>query len=96
MAPFIGTGLFGGVASQTVAADNDGVDNHDDLSIDEPDEKKSRISGALIGVYPELGVHFWWSPKVRFTGYGRYLVTTEGREADSWLYGVGVALMSGP
>jgi hypothetical protein len=96
LAPFVGTGLFGGFASQSVPADNDGIDNDDDHAIDEIDEVQSRISGALAGVYPEMGIHFWWSPRVRFTGYGRYLVTTEGRDADSWLYGVGIALMSGP
>lgn len=95
LAPFVGAGLFGGFASQSVPANNDGIDNDQDKIIDEFDEEQFRLSGSLIGVYPEIGLHFWWSPRVRLTGFGRYLVTTEGRDADSWLYGFGIALMSG-
>ncbi|MEO1524951.1 MAG: hypothetical protein AAFX06_05915 [Planctomycetota bacterium] len=96
LAPFVGIGFQGGAASETVIADDDGIDNDDDGSIDERREKDRRLSGALAAFYPEVGTHFWWTPQLRLSGYGRYLMTTEGREHDDWLVGFGIAVFTNP
>lgn len=95
-APFVGAGLFAGYAKEVVPADDDWIDNDDDGYVDEHGEDKERLSDAIAAVYPELGAHFWWNPSVRLTGFGRYLVTTDGRDSDDWLFGVGIALFSNP
>lgn len=94
LAPFVGVGLFGGGAKETVLADDDGIDNDDDGSIDERREKDTRFSGGLAAIYPEVGAHFWWTPQLRFSGYGRYMLTSEGREHDDWLIGFGLAVFT--
>ncbi len=95
-APFVGAGLFAGYAKEVVPATDDWIDNDEDGFIDEHGEDKERLSGAIAAVYPELGAHFWWNPSVRLTGFGRYLVTTDGRASDDWLCGVGIALFTNP
>jgi hypothetical protein len=92
IAPFAGAGVFAGYAKKTVLRDEDGEDNNDDGAIDEPGEEDERISGAIAAVYPELGIHYWWTPQVRLTGHGRYLITTDGRDSDDWLIGGGIAV----
>ncbi|WP_253159261.1 hypothetical protein [Stieleria tagensis] len=96
LAPFVGLGVFAGAADETVAADDDWEDNDDDGFIDEYGEEEERFSGALAAVYPELGAHFWWTPTVRLTSYGRYMVTTEGSDANDWQFGVGLAWFTNP
>jgi hypothetical protein len=92
IAPFVGAGTFAGYAKKTVVSDQDGEDNNEDGSIDEPGEEEEKISGAIAAIYPELGLHFWWTPQLRLTGFGRYLITTDGRDSDDWLVGGGIAL----
>ncbi len=94
LAPFVGTGVYAGAARETVDASDDGIDNDDDGWVDENREKKKRFSGAFAAVYPEVGAHFWWTPRIRLTSYGRYMIATEGREADDWMLGVGLAVFS--
>ena len=94
LAPFVGGGFFGGYAREVVPAADDGIDNDDDGFTDERGEDKERFSGMLAAIYPEVGGHFWWTPNVRLTGFGRYMVTTEGRSADDWLVGGGIALFT--
>ncbi|WP_404310599.1 hypothetical protein [Neorhodopirellula lusitana] len=94
LAPFVGLGLFAGVSSVTEEAADDHIDNDEDGSVDEFGEEEESFDGALMAVYPETGLHFWWTPRVRLSGFGRYLVTTEGRDADSWYYGVTIAVLS--
>jgi hypothetical protein len=96
LAPFVGAGVFGGYAKEVVPAGDDWIDNDDDGFIDESGEDDERLSGALAAIYPELGAHFWWNPNVRLTGFGRYLVTTDGRSSDDWLFGVGLAVFTNP
>ncbi|MCA9137344.1 MAG: hypothetical protein KDB00_11315 [Planctomycetales bacterium] len=96
LAPFVGAGMYAGYARESVLADDDWQDNDDDGSIDEWGEKKKRFSGAMAAVYPEVGAHFWWTPQIRLTSYGRYMVTTEGRTADDWQLGFGLAVFSNP
>ena len=79
-----------------MSADDDWKDNDDDGLVDEFGEEDERISGTLAAVYPELGAHFWWTPQVRLTSYGRYMVTTEGSDANDWQFGVGLALFTNP
>ena len=92
LAPFVGVGVFGGLADEDVLADMDGIDNNDDGIIDEQGEESSRVSDSLAAIYPEVGVNFWWNPSVRLTGYGRYLFTDQDDNADDWQFGFGVAI----
>ena len=94
LAPFAGVGFFGGGAQETVIADDDGKDNDDDGVIDERKEKANRFSGGLAAFYPEVGAHYWWTPQLRLSGYGRYLMTSEGRDHDDWLVGFGLAVFT--
>ena len=88
IAPFVGVGTFQGGSRGVRIADHDGQDNDDDGWIDEYGEKESRIDSWLASVYPELGTHFWINGSWRLTGYGRYLITSEGRRHDDWLIGL--------
>ncbi|MGB7326908.1 MAG: hypothetical protein WBD31_18675 [Rubripirellula sp.] len=94
LAPFVGAGLFLGASSTRKNAENDDVDNDDDGSVDEDGETEFAFDGALAAVYPECGIHFWWSPRLRLSGFGRYMVTTEGRNADTWYFGATIAVLS--
>lgn len=96
LAPFVGAGVFAGYARETVIADDDWKDNDDDGLIDEYREKDKRISGGIAAFYPEVGAHFWWTPKIRLSSYGRYMVTTEGSDANDWQFGVGLAMFTNP
>ncbi len=88
IAPFVGLGFFQGFSESTESAEYDGVDNDDDIFIDEAGEEKEVIDGWLSAVYPELGVHCWLNGSCRLTGYSRYFITSEGRAHDDWLLGV--------
>ncbi len=94
LAPFAGLGLFAGYAKEVVPADDDWIDNDDDGFVDEWGEDRERFSDFLASVYPETGVHFWWTPNIRLSGFGRYMITTEGRDDDDWLIGGGIALFT--
>ncbi|MEM8734669.1 MAG: hypothetical protein AAGG44_10630 [Planctomycetota bacterium] len=91
LAPFVGVGTFNGLSTTYVSADDDGIDNDDDDRIDERGEEKLDFDGWLSSVYPEVGAHFWATGQTRITAFGRYLVTTEGREHDDWLIGFQVS-----
>ena len=94
LAPFVGVGMFAGYAEKSVVRDRDGEDNDEDGIIDERGEEDERISGVIAALYPETGVHFWWTPRLRLTGFGRYVITTDGRDSDDWLLGGGLAIFS--
>ena len=93
LAPFAGVGTFAGYAREVVPAEDDWIDNDEDGFIDEDGEDKKRFSGLLASVYPEVGAHFWWTPGIRFTTFSRYMVTTEGRAADFWFFGVSFSFL---
>ncbi len=86
--PFVGAGTFHGFSTTRIDATRDGRDNDDDGFADEFGETKTVADGWLSSVYPELGVHFWPTGQARLSAFTRYLITTEGREADDWLAGV--------
>lgn len=88
IAPFAGVGTFHGFSSRTVKAEHDHIDNNDNGFIDERGEKRTEYDGWLSMIYPEVGAHYWINGSWRVTGYGRYLVTTEGRRQDDWLLGI--------
>ncbi len=88
IAPFVGIGTFQGGSRGVELAHWDGVDNDDDGLIDEHGEKKSIVDGWLSTIYPEVGTHVWVNGSWRLTTYGRYLVTSEGRNHDDWLMGM--------
>lgn len=94
LAPFAGVGMFAGYAKEVVRADDDWIDNDDDGFTDEDGEDRERFSDFLVSVYPETGVHFWWTPSLRLTGFGRYMVTSQGRDDDDWLIGGGLAVFT--
>lgn len=94
LAPFVGLGLFAGASSTRSPAEHDNVDNDDDGAVDEDGETEFDFDGALAAVYPEVGVHFWWTPRLRLSGFGRYMITTEGRRADSNYFGATIAILS--
>lgn len=88
LTPFAGVGMFHGLSTQRVDATMDGEDNDDDGFADEWGEKKTEFDGWLSSVYPEVGVHFWPTGQARITGYARYWLSSEGRDADDWLAGI--------
>lgn len=65
-------------------------DNLSSPPIDDP----SHEIGGLAAIYPEVGVHLWLDGRFRLTTFGRYLVTSEGREFDDWLVGGQIAIFS--
>jgi hypothetical protein len=51
-----------------------------------------RIANALLmALYPEGGVHLWFSDSVRLTGSLRYYITSRGRDGDRLMYVISVA-----
>lgn len=94
IAPFVGVGIFNGISRGTESANDDGLDNDDDGAIDERNERKSTVDGWMTAVYPEVGLHIWANGNVRLTGFGRYFVTSEGRDQDDWLIGAQVAIFT--
>ncbi len=89
VSPFIGAGLFLGRWTYYKSADNDGVDNDDDHVVDESGEQDA-VRDYLFAVYPEVGVYLWLNDSTRLTGTLRYYVTTDGRESDRLMYGIGL------
>ncbi|NNE01338.1 MAG: hypothetical protein HKN47_28830 [Pirellulaceae bacterium] len=94
LAPFVGAGFYAGYAKEIVPAEDDWIDNDDDGFIDERGEDRERFSGLLAAIYPETGAHFWWTPQLRLSGFGRYMMTTEGRREDDWLIGGALAVFT--
>ncbi len=88
LTPFVGIGTMHGFSTTYVLADDDGIDNDDDEIIDERGEEDLSFDGWLSAVYPEVGVHFWATGQSRVSLFGRYLVTSEGRDYDDWLAGL--------
>lgn len=85
LAPFAGTGVFLGYSKQAENADRDFVDNDNDLRIDEPGERRA---GAIVALYPEVGAHFWLTPRLRLSGSARYMISTIAGEDAFWFYGI--------
>ena len=94
LAPFVGLGLFAGASSTRSPAEDDRIDNDDDGTVDEFGETEFDFDGSLAAIYPEVGLHFWWTPRIRLSGFGRYMITTEGRRADSNYFGATIAILS--
>jgi hypothetical protein len=84
--PFAGVGTILGL-SRTVTDDPDGIDNDDDTLVDEEGELASSIDHILGAVYPEVGLHTWLNGNWRVSAFGRYMITTMGRDHDDWLIG---------
>jgi hypothetical protein len=93
VSPFVGVGAYAGVNWFDEPAENDGIDNDDDLFVDEPGEKKDSVNGFLA-VYPEVGAHLWANGTWRLTGSARYYVNSEGRDADFWYFGLALGRVS--
>ncbi len=80
LAPFAGVGAFGGATDFWEDTENCCPHCEDDIR-------------GIVGVYPELGVHYWLTGRSRVSLSGSYLVTTEGRKDDFWFYGVTLAFL---
>ncbi|MBU1172749.1 MAG: hypothetical protein KKD44_24590 [Proteobacteria bacterium] len=91
VSPFIGMGIFAGYTKEEEPAEDDGLDNDDDGTIDESGEKKEIIENVIGTIYPEAGLHIWVSPSSRLTFSNKYNFTSEGRENDFWIYNIGFA-----
>ena len=89
ISPFIGAGLFLGQWTETIEANNDGIDNDDDYLIDEGDEEVEEVD-YLVAAYPEAGVHLWIANRLRLTGSWRYYMTSKGRDSDRRMVGFGL------
>jgi len=83
LAPFAGLGVFGGYSERT---------EYPPCGC----EPETTVDGALAAVYPELGVHFWLSPRLRLTASASYFISTEGRDHDAWLFGFNVGWLNRP
>lgn len=92
IAPFVGLGGYLGITPyfEYVAAESDNVDNDDDGFTDESGER-DREFDDFAAVYPEIGIHFWATPRTRITASAAYMITSEGRDQDFWFLGVNVA-----
>ena len=89
LAPFVGVGGNAGISIRDfISIATDRSDSEQSFISPEP----SRTVSGFAAVYPEVGAHFWLNGRLRLSGFGRYLVTTEGREFDDWLIGFQIAL----
>ena len=91
-APFAGIGTYLGGNNRRVLAIDDHIDNDGDGSVDERGEKKNDPN-FIASVYPELGAHFWLNSSTRMTASAQYHLTTEGRDADFWFFGVSFSFL---
>ncbi|MGB1928967.1 MAG: hypothetical protein ACPHO8_06640 [Mariniblastus sp.] len=93
LAPFVGIGGFGGI--RTVDAVTLGLEawNESNNPLDLLDEELPTESvNGLATFYPEVGAHFWIDGNIRLSGFGRYTITSEGRDYDGWMVGGQVTL----
>ncbi len=96
IAPFVGVGTALGASRGVQLADNDGIDNDDDWWVDEAGESYSYVDNLLSVIYPEVGVHAWINGSCRVTTFGRYLITSRGRNDDDWLIGLQLTVFTRP
>ena len=87
IAPFVGVGTFQGVSRTVKSGAFNWEDDDKDGFIDEPGEEYADFDGWLSTFYPEVGAHFWLNGSVRITAYGRYFMTSLGRDLDTWVLG---------
>lgn len=79
LAPFAGVGGYAGWM--------DGQDEEGPFFIEE-------LSGEIGAIYPEVGVHFWATSKLRLTGSAKYYVTSKDNHSEFMLYGLTLSLLS--
>jgi hypothetical protein len=94
LAPFVGVGAFAGAGDPEwlpPAKDPNEFDFHS-MGEDE-DEGTWILTDGQLAAYPELGFHYWITPRVRMTASGRYHITTDGADEDSWNYGVSLGFI---
>lgn len=87
LAPFVGVGGTAGLLLEDAVPLL--LDTATD-SMDSPislENNSSDSVGGLAAIYPEVGLHFWFDGHIRLTAFGRYMITTEGRQHDDWLIG---------
>lgn len=89
LAPFVGIGGLAAGGERDVS--DDGIDNDNNLVVDEMGED---LSEYFASVFPEVGAHFWITPRVRLTTSAAYHLTTTGRDDDQWMFGVGLSILA--
>lgn len=90
IAPFVGMGALGAWSKGQVPVEDDGQDNDDDMFIDEKGEEEETVDNAYAAIFPEVGVHVWSTSRLRVTALARYHISTDGRDADNWYFGVNI------
>ena len=95
MAPFVGVGGSAGILLQDAVPliIDTALDDTDDQYDSSHDNSSDTVDG-LAAIYPEVGAHFWINGQIRLTAFGRYWVTSEGRDFDDWLVGGQIAIFS--
>ncbi|MFH1062749.1 MAG: hypothetical protein V1747_07705 [Candidatus Omnitrophota bacterium] len=93
-APFVGIGSFLGESAHYKDADHDGINNDGDAWTDEPGEKK-RVNNFISAIYPEIGMQINIAKEKSISAFGRYYVSTEGRDDDSWMWGFSFSVKFG-
>ena len=94
LAPFVGVGGSAGLLLQDAVPLLVEAAFESDNQIESFTQSESDSVGGIAAVYPEVGMHFWLDGRIRLTAFGRYLVTSEGREFDDWMVGGQIAIFS--
>ena len=92
VSPFIGAGFFYGTDEEDVPADNDGIDNDRDGTVDEAGETKEVVTDSIFTIYPEAGIHVWLSDNFRITWSNKYYQTNKGIDHNFWMTTGGITL----
>lgn len=99
LAPFVGVGGYGGVSLEDavpliIESAFDSTFDSDDSFESVSTNDSSNTVGGLALFYPEVGAHFWVDGKIRLSTFGRYLITSQGRDTDGWYVGAQIALFT--
>jgi hypothetical protein len=89
LAPFVGAGGFVGAFHKGSIYDGLWWATHDEDG-DSPNWNPGDDGlHPMFAVYPEAGVHYWLNSRTRVTASLSYMVTSEGRDFDYLLIGLG-------
>jgi hypothetical protein len=91
LAPFVGVGGFAGAFHKGSFYDALWWAAHDEDG--NPPDWNPGDDGLhpMFAVYPEAGVHYWLSSRTRVTASLSYLISSEGRDFDYLLIGLGIS-----
>ncbi len=95
LSPFAGIGIFGAFSSTEESATHDGIDNDNDLFIDESGETKDVMKG-LLTIYPEVGIQYWITSSSRLSLSTQYHFNANGRDEDFFYTGIALSFYTDP